>query len=172
MDVRGEVEALIDREAPAGAESASEYEAPAADPPAVVRRTASRGQRYATVAVGAVVVAASTAVGPWFAPFALGVFLGVLGMVRNLRASTALWCGAGAAALGWAVPLVVRAVAGEAVVATARVAGAMIGLPAVGWLFIVVTLLIAVLQAMIGAWLGRSLAGPAVRRQQGKREKS
>jgi hypothetical protein len=158
-----------DAAVPPDAESAAESEAPTAAPPAVVRRAASRGQRYATVAVGAMIVAASTAVGVWFAPFALGVFLGVMGLVRNFHARTALWCGAAAAALGWAVPLVVRAVAGEAVVATARVAGAMTGLPAVGWLFIAVTLLIAALPAMMGAWLGRSLAGP-IRRRRGKRE--
>lgn len=145
-------------------------ESAADDPAAVVRRTASRGQRYAAVAVGAAFVAASTAVGLWFAPFALGVFLGVMGLARDLRSRTALWCGAAAAALGWAVPLVVRAVAGEPVVATARVAAAMTGLPAVGWIFIAVTLLIAALQAMMGAWLGRSLAGPVVRRRRRKRE--
>ena len=41
--------------------------------------------------------------------------------------------------------------------------------PAVGWLFIAVTLLIAAVQAMMGTWLGRSLAGP-IRRRRGKRE--
>jgi hypothetical protein len=151
-----------------GEESAAESEAPPAATPAVVRRTASRGQRYAVVAAGAVLVAASTVVGLWFAPFVLGVFLGVMGNVRIFRARTALWCAAVAAALGWAVPLVVRATAGEAVVATARVAGAMAGLPAVGWLFIAVTLLIAAAQAMTGAWLGRSLAG-SFRRRRSKR---
>jgi hypothetical protein len=167
MDVRGEAEAAAvavgDSDVPGRAEAA----AAAADTeaPAAPRRAVSRRQYLGTLAAGAVVVAASTAVGLWFTPFALGVFLGVAGMVRGLRPRTALWCGAAAAALGWAVPLVVRAAAGEGVVATARIAGAMTGLPASGGLFIAVTLLIAALQAMMGAWLGRALAGPVVRRR-------
>jgi hypothetical protein len=194
MDVRGESEVSAQMDVPAqtdvpaapDTEVSAEARSAASGDPAVaeaevvadtvpsagvaagVRPSVSRRLRYATLAAGAVFVAGGTAAELWFAPFAFGAFLGAVGMVRGLRSRTALWCAAAAAPLGWSVPLLERAAAGEAVVSTARVAGAMAGLPAVGWLFIVVTLLVAGLQGMMGAWLGRSLAGPFVRRRHRK----
>ena len=66
------------------------------------------------------------------------------------------------AAAGWAVPLAWLAGQGRPVGATARVVAALAGLPPHAAVAIAVTLLVAVLQALAGLWLGWSL-GPSPR---------
>jgi hypothetical protein len=60
------------------------------------------------------------------------------------------------AAAGWAIPLLWQAMRGQPAGATARVIAALAGLPPHATVGIVVTLLVAVLQAVVGLWLGRA----------------
>lgn len=106
----------------------------------------------ATVAV----LAASAAIGWWFMPFAAGLAGGVASHLGRWRLRIALPATVVVAALGWAVPLGWQARTG-AVRATARVVAALAGLPAHSSVGIAATLLVAVLQALAGLWLGRAL---------------
>jgi hypothetical protein len=63
------------------------------------------------------------------------------------------------ALLGWGGPLYWPAVVqGQSAGATARVIAALAGLPPYAFAGVLVTLLVAVLQAIVGLWLGRALA--------------
>ncbi|MFF2073326.1 hypothetical protein ACFVXG_01070 [Kitasatospora sp. NPDC058162] len=127
-------------------------------------RPGGRWRRYAALTVGgSLAVTLATVVQWWFAPFAVGLGLGLLTAWRGspgragLRAASAITVLAGTA--GWAVPLLRRAADGEPVVGTARTTAALAGLPALGWLLIGVTLLLAAVQGLAGLWLGRAAAG-------------
>jgi hypothetical protein len=62
------------------------------------------------------------------------------------------------AVLGWGVPLYWPAVVeGQPAGATARVIAALAGVPPHAVVGVLVTLLVAVLQAVVGLWLGRAL---------------
>jgi hypothetical protein len=61
------------------------------------------------------------------------------------------------ALVGWGIPLWWPALHGQPSGATARVIAALAGLPAHAVAGIAVTLLVAVLQVLVGAWLGRAL---------------
>ncbi|MEY9929759.1 hypothetical protein ABH926_004399 [Catenulispora sp. GP43] len=121
--------------------------------------------RWATTGAAALLVALGTAAQWWFVPFFTGIAFGALGSFRGVRPRTGVWCAAAAGSLGWTVPLVWRAIAGQPVVATARVASALAGLPPTGWVVIILTLLVAALQGILGAWLARSVSGPFFRRR-------
>ena len=62
-----------------------------------------------------------------------------------------------AAVLGWAVPLWALALAGLPAGATARTIAGLAGLPPYAAVTIVVTLLLAALQVLTGAWLARAI---------------
>lgn len=62
-----------------------------------------------------------------------------------------------AAVLGWAVPLWAMALAGLPAGATARAIAGLAGLPPYAAVTIVVTLLLAALQVLAGAWLARAV---------------
>lgn len=111
-------------------------------------------RRLLTFVVAAVVVAVTAQAGLWFAPFAIGVTAGVLS--RWWR-GTVLAAAAGAAA-GWALPLWILALRGYPSGATARAIAGFAGLPAFAFVTVVVTLLLAFLQAAVGAWLARAFA--------------
>ncbi|HEX6501172.1 MAG TPA: hypothetical protein VF054_19400 [Micromonosporaceae bacterium] len=140
------------------------HETAPAPPEAVTSSTGSAtgvGTR-ATVAglVAAVlIVTLATVAHLWFAPFVVGVALGAVTRLRAVRVRTALLTAVAAALVGWAVPLVWRAVVGEPVIAAAGATVAVAGLPALGWLLVVVALLVAVIQGMLGVWLSRALSG-------------
>jgi hypothetical protein len=108
--------------------------------------------------LGGAAIVAVVAAYVWFAPFAVGTALGCLA-ARWRRARVALVCAETAALAGWAMPLVWRTIANEPVIATARVTAALAGLPPAGWLVIVVTLLLAAIQGLLGGWLATSLGG-------------
>jgi hypothetical protein len=61
------------------------------------------------------------------------------------------------AAAGWGIPLLWQAVRGQPAGATARVVAALAGLPPHATVGVVVTLLVAGLQAVVGLWLGRAV---------------
>ncbi len=107
---------------------------------------------------GAAVVAVAAEAGLWFMPFAVGLAAGLVAARAGWRARRALAAVLVMAAAGWGVPLVWQAVRGEPVGATAQVIAALGGLPPHAAFGVVFALLVAVLQAAVGLWLGRALA--------------
>ena len=103
------------------------------------------------------VLAGSALLGWWFMPFVAGLAGGIASHLGRWRLRTALLATIVVAALGWAVPLGWQAWHTGAVRATARVVAALAGLPAHSPVGIAATLLVAVLQALAGLWLGRAL---------------
>lgn len=114
----------------------------------------SMTRRLAVLAVVAVVVGLGAQVGAWWLPFLGGVAAG--GWSTRVR-GVVLPTAAGAV-VGWAVPLWVLALRGLPAGATARVIAALAGLPPYAAVTVAVTLLLAALQALTGAWLARAFA--------------
>jgi hypothetical protein len=108
---------------------------------------------------GAVIVAAGALAGWWFLPFLAGLAAGLAIRFGRLRLRAALAAAVAVAAAGWGAALawlVLRD--GLPEVAVARSIAALAGLPASAVAAIAVTLLVAVIQAAAGLWLGRALA--------------
>lgn len=105
----------------------------------------------------AVIAAAAVVAGWWFAPFAAGLGAGVANRAGGWPARVALPAVAAMAALGWGLPLWLGTLRGEPYGAVARVAAALLGLPGYAAVGVVLTVLIAVLQAVTGFWLGTAL---------------
>ena len=92
---------------------------------------------------GAVIVAAGALAGWWFLPFVAGLAAGLAVRFGRLRLRTALAATVAVVATGWGAALAWLALRD--------------GLPEVA-AAIAVTLLVAVVQAAVGLWLGRALA--------------
>ncbi len=110
-------------------------------------------RRLAVFAVVTAVVAATAAAGLWFVPFVAGVAAGLLSL-RRPRVVPAATLGAVA---GWALPLWILALRGLPAGATARAIAALAGIPPYAAVAVVVTLLLAALQTLAGAWRSRAL---------------
>ncbi|MEU9045576.1 MULTISPECIES: hypothetical protein [unclassified Kitasatospora] len=107
--------------------------------------------------VGAgVLVAVGSLWSLWYLPFASGLLIGAVTAARGLRARPAVLVAAMAALAGWGAPLLWRVASGEAVAGTARTVAALAGLPALASLVVAITLLIGLVQALLGVWLGRT----------------
>ena len=111
-------------------------------------------RRLAVFAAVAVVVAATAAAGLWFVPFVAGVAAGLLSRRRPGVVPAAAF----GAIAGWAVPLWILALRGLPAGATGRAIAALAGIPPYAAVAVVVTLLLAALQTLAGAWLARALA--------------
>jgi hypothetical protein len=111
-------------------------------------------RRLAVFAVVTVVVAATAAVGLWFAPFVAGVAAGM----ASLRRPGVVPAATLGAVAGWALPLWILALRGLPAGATARAIAALAGIPpyAAVAVAVAVTLLLAALQTLAGAWLARA----------------
>lgn len=107
---------------------------------------------------GVVVIAAGTAFGWWFVPFVVGVAAGIAARYGHWRRRVALVAVTLMAAAGWGIPLLWSAWRGSAVGATARVVAALAGLPPHAVVAIAATLLVAVIQGLLGLWLGQVLS--------------
>ena len=108
---------------------------------------------------GTVLVAAGALAGWWFLPFLAGLAAGLAVRFGRLRLRTALAAAVAVAAVGWGAALAWLALRdGLPEVAVARSIAALAGLPASAAAAIAVTLLVAVVQAAAGLWLGRALA--------------
>ena len=108
---------------------------------------------------GAAIVAAGALAGWWFLPFLAGLAAGLAVRFGRLRLRTALAAAVAVAAAGWGAALAWLALRdGLPEVAVARSIAALAGLPASAVAAIAVTLLVAVVQAAAGLWLGRALA--------------
>lgn len=108
------------------------------------------------VLVGAVVIAAATGLGWWFVPFVIGIAAGVANRSGGWPPRVALPAIVVIAAVGCAAPLWLGVLRGRPSGA-ARVIATLIGLPADSAAGLLLTVAIAVLQAVIGYWLGRAL---------------
>lgn len=122
-------------------------------------------------AVVAIAVGGLAEAGLWWAPFVAGVYAGLASRRwRRVVPVTVL-----GAAIGWALPLWILALIGYPSGATARVIAALAGLPPYAFVTVVVTLLLAALQVLAGAWLARAVTpsrrtpppGPARARRRG-----
>jgi hypothetical protein len=110
------------------------------------------GRRAANFALVTLACLAGARLGLWFVPFAAGV----LETVVRPRPGRVLTAAAGAVA-GWALALWIMALSSLPVGATARAIAALAGLPPYAAVTVAVTLLVAALQALTGAWLGRAV---------------
>jgi hypothetical protein len=97
--------------------------------------------------------------GLWFLPFAVGLGTGLAAHAGRLRLRTALTAVVVAAAAGWGAALAWLTLRdGLPEPAVARTIAALGGLPAQAAAGIAATLVVAVIQAVAGLWLGRALA--------------
>lgn len=106
---------------------------------------------------GVLLIVVGAVLGWWFMPFAAGVVAGLANRIGRWRMRAALPAVAIVAALGWTVPIVWPVLNGQPYAAVARVIAALLGLPANPVVGIAVTLIVAVVQAVAGYWLGRAL---------------
>jgi hypothetical protein len=109
--------------------------------------------------LGAVaVIAAAAALGWWFMPFAAGLAAGLANRVAGFRVKVAVPAVALMAVAGWGLPLLWQASHDhQPYGAVAREMAALGGLPAYAATGMALTLLVAVVQAIVGYWLGRAL---------------
>ena len=101
----------------------------------------------------AVVVAATAWAGLWFVPFVAGVAAGV----ASLRWRRMVLLAVTGSVAGYVLPIWIMALRGMPVGATGRVIAALAGLPPHAAVTVAATLLLAALQALVGAWLARAL---------------
>jgi hypothetical protein len=108
---------------------------------------------------GALIVAVGALAGWWFLPFLAGLGTGLAAHYGRLRLRATLPAAAAMAAVGWGAALAWLALRDRLPeVTVARTIAALAGLPASAAVAIAVTLVVAVLQAVAGLWLGRALA--------------
>jgi hypothetical protein len=111
----------------------------------------------AVVLAGTLIIALTAEIGLWFVPFLAGLAVGLIAPRRGWRLRHTLPAVLVMALAGWGVPLYWPAlVQGLPQGATARVIAALAGLPPYAFTGVLVTLLVAVLQAVVGLWLGRA----------------
>lgn len=106
---------------------------------------------------GAAAIWGAAIIGLWAAPFIVGVLAGLANRYGGFRALTMIIAMAFMAVVGWGLPLLWPALHNQPAWATARTIAALLGLPAHALAGIGITLLIAVVQAVVGLWLGRAL---------------
>jgi hypothetical protein len=121
------------------------------------RRGAASGW-FLGLVLGAAVIAGGALLGWWFVPFAAGLAAGLANRIGGWRLRTALPAVALMAVAGWGVPLWWQTLHGQPYGAVAREIAALGGLPGGAAAALALTLLVAVVQAVIGYWLGRALA--------------
>ncbi|MGA3154068.1 MAG: hypothetical protein ACLPN6_16505 [Streptosporangiaceae bacterium] len=107
--------------------------------------------------LGTVVIIAGVAAGLWFVPFIVGLAAGLANWAGCWRLRVALPAVAAMAIIGWGIPLWWPALHGQPSGAAARVIAALAGLPAYAATGIAAALLVAVVQGLVGFWLGRAL---------------
>jgi len=123
------------------------------------RRRGPAGAWLLACLAGVVIVAAGALAGWWFLPFLAGLAAGLAVWFGRLRLRTALLAAVAVAAAGWGAALAWLALRdGLPEVAVGRSIAALSGLPASAAVTIAATLLVAVVQAAAGLWLGRALA--------------
>ena len=126
-----------------------------AEPAGAARRALGRSLagRLGVLVVAVAACALGAWLGAWWVPFLVGVGAGLLKKARTGM----LWPAVIGAILGWALLLWIMALASLPVGATARVIAALAGLPPYAGVAVAVTLLLAALQVLVGAWLARAV---------------
>ena len=102
-------------------------------------------------------VSAGALAGWWFLPFVLGAVTGAASRYGQLRLHTVAVAVALSAAAAWGAALAWPALHGLPEGAVARVIAALAGLPPHAAVGVAATLLVAVVQALCGLWLGRAV---------------
>jgi hypothetical protein len=131
--------------------------------PAEPAMPAARAVRGSLALRAAVLVAAATCcgvgawLGAWWIPFLAGVGGGLLGRTGPRPRRGLVLPAAAGAILGWLLVLWLLALDGQPVGATARTIAALAGLPPYAGVAVTVTLLLAALQVLVGAWLARAV---------------
>ena len=108
--------------------------------------------------VAMAVIAGGAAIGLWFVPFAVGLATGIAMRWGRWRLRVSGPAVIVMTAGGWGLALLIPAVRGLPVRATARTIAALAGLPAHAFVAVGVTLAVSVVQGLAGLWLGRALA--------------
>jgi len=136
---------------------------PAGPAPAAGRAVpGSLALRAAVLVLAAVCCGVGAWLGAWWVPFVVGLGAGLLGAGFpgpggwRARRGCVLPAVAGAAG-GWLVVLWVLALRGLPVGATGRAVAALAGLPPYAGVAVAVTLLLAALPVLAGAWLARAV---------------
>jgi hypothetical protein len=109
------------------------------------------------LAAGVMVIVAGTAVGLWFIPFVAGLGAGLANWIGRWPTRIALPAVVVMAGAGWAAPLIWLTLRHEPYGAVARVIAAVAGLPGYAAVGIAVTIVVAIVQGVVGYWLGRAL---------------
>jgi hypothetical protein len=107
--------------------------------------------------LGTVAIAIGAASGSWFMPFVLGLLAGFANRVGGWPVRMAVPAVVLMAVIGWGAPLAWAAIDGQPYGAVAREAAALAGLPAHASVGLSVTMLLAIVQVVVGYWLGRAL---------------
>ena len=107
--------------------------------------------------IGVLLICAGAMAGWWFMAFGCGLLAGLANLYGGWRPRVLVGAVAVMAVLGWAIPLCFEALRGLPYWGTARVIAALAGLPASAALGIALALLLGLLQALVGLWLGRAL---------------
>jgi hypothetical protein len=103
-------------------------------------------------------LAAGAALGAWFLPWPAGLLAGFLTACGGWRLRSSLLAVIATALAGWGIPLGWAASGGQLAPAAGRAIAALAGRPGPTAAVVTVSLLVAVIQAAAGAWLGRLLA--------------
>lgn len=111
----------------------------------------------AALLAGAALIAGAAQAGWWFAPFIVGTLAGVANWIGAWRARMAVPAIVVMAAAGWGVPLAWAELHGQRSGSVARLISAILGLPVSAANGLAVTIAVAVVQALVGYWLGRAL---------------
>jgi hypothetical protein len=128
-------------------------------------RPVNAGWWLVVVLAGTLIIAVTAELGWWFVPFLAGLAVGLIAPRWDWRLRHTVPAVLVMTLVGWGVPLYWPAVVqSQPVGATARVIAALAGLPAYAYTGVLVTLLVAVLQAVVGLWLGRALTPRALAR--------
>jgi hypothetical protein len=107
---------------------------------------------------GALIIVVGTGLGLWLMPFAVGLLAGVANWVGRWPLRIAVPAVTAMAAGGWIVPLGWSVFRGAAYGPVAREIAAIIGLPGYAAVGMIAVVLVAVIEALVGYWLGRALA--------------
>jgi hypothetical protein len=108
--------------------------------------------------LGTIAISLGAYLGSWFLPFVVGLLAGLANQAGGWPLRLALPAVVLMAALGWGAPLGWAAIHGQPYGAVAREAAALAGLPAHASVGLSTTMLIAIVQVVVGYWLGRTLA--------------
>ncbi|HEY4019859.1 MAG TPA: hypothetical protein VGM75_14295 [Pseudonocardiaceae bacterium] len=120
-------------------------------------RPANRFVWPAGAVLGILVVWFGSDLGLWFAPVVVGLLAGIGTGLRRNRWPAAYGLAALVAVVGWVLPLGLRAVAGQPVMGAANTTADLAGFAGAGSVVLAATVIVALLQSVVGTWLGRAV---------------